>query len=377
METSPAAPGLPLTADELERRLSSRLLDVLIRAALLAALAVLCYQIFAPFLTLAAWSIVLAVSMYPLHQRLARSLGGRQGRASTILILVSVLVILGPMALLLNSLGDSLRGLVQDVQHDSLKIPAPRDSVRNWPVVGEKIHAAWTRAAADLPGLVQSLQPKIADLVRKSLSVVANIGGGLLVFLSALIIAGIIMAYGGPGASVVRSLCIRIAGPERGTRIATLSTATIRTVAQGVLGVAFIQAMLIGLALLVARVPWAGLLSVIALVLAIAQVPTFLVTLPAIAYLWMSGHYGTVAAVGYTVILVVAGLIDNVLKPLMLGRGVDVPMPVILLGAVGGMAAEGILGMFLGAVLLALGYQLLTGWVSNAAPASPLSTPPS
>src|SRR5882672_5401055 len=263
METSPAAPGLPLTADELERRLSSRLLDVLIRAALLAALAVLCYQIFAPFLTLAAWSIVL---------------------------LVSVLVILGPMALLLNSLGDSLRGLVQDVQHDSLKIPAPRDSVRNWPVVGEKIHAAWTRAAADLPGLVQSLQPKIADLVRKSLSVVANIGGGLLVFLSALIIAGIIMAYGGPGASVVRSLCIRIAGPERGTRIATLSTATIRTVAQGVLGVAFIQAMLIGLALLVARVPWAGLLSVIALVLAIAQVPTFLVTLPAIAYLWMSGH---------------------------------------------------------------------------------------
>jgi predicted PurR-regulated permease PerM len=144
-------------------------------------------------------------------------------------------------------------------------------------------------------------------------------------------------------------------------------------VAQGVLGVAFIQAMLFGVILLVAGVPWAGVLAAIALVFAIAQVPTIIVALPAIAYLWMSGQYGTVPAVAYTVLLLLAGLIDNVLKPLLLGRGVDAPMPVILLGALGGMAADGILGMFVGATLLALGYQIFMNWVETP----PASTPPS
>jgi len=111
-------------------------------------------------------------------------------------------------------------------------------------------------------------------------------------------------------------------------------------------------------------VPWAGVLAGIVLVLGIAQVPAVLVTLPAIAYLWMSGEHSTVAAAGYTVLLIVAGMADNVLKPLMLGRGVDAPMPVILLGALGGMAAAGILGMFVGATLLALGYQIFMGWVA-------------
>jgi predicted PurR-regulated permease PerM len=104
-------------------------------------------------------------------------------------------------------------------------------------------------------------------------------------------------------------------------------------------------------------------LSVIVLIVGIAQIPALLVTLPAIAYLWMSGDYGTGAAAGYTVLLAIAGMSDNVLKPLMLGRGVDAPMPVILLGALGGMAAAGILGMFVGATLLALGYQIFKGWV--------------
>jgi len=139
---------------------------------------------------------------------------------------------------------------------------------------------------------------------------------------------------------------------------------TIRAVAQGVIGVAFIQAIIIGVCLLIAGVPWAGVLAGIVLVLGIAQVPAVLVTLPAIAYLWISGDHGTVAAAGYTVLLIVGGMADNVLKPLMLGRGVDAPMPVILLGALGGMAAAGILGMFVGATLLALGYQIFMEWVA-------------
>ena len=127
--------------------------------------------------------------------------------------------------------------------------------------------------------------------------------------------------------------------------------------------VAFIQAIIVGLCLLLASIPFAGVLAVIVLVLGIAQVPALLVTLPAIAYIWMAGDYGTGEATLYTILLFVAGMTDNVLKPLMLGRGVDAPMPVILIGALGGMAVAGILGMFVGATLLALGYQIFMGWV--------------
>ena len=219
-------------------------------------------------------------------------------------------------------------------------------------------------AHSDLPALVQSMQPKIGDLAKSALSFVASIGGGLLQFLASLIIAGIIMAFGKSGSRSSLAIFARIVGSARAGKFAKLSTATIRAVAQGVIGVAFIQAILVGLALLVAGVPWAGVLAAIVLVLAIAQLPALIVTLPAIGYIWSSGDYGNAAAVGYTVVLILTGMADNVLKPLLLGRGVDAPMPVILLGALGGMATAGILGMFVGATLLALGYQIFMNWVA-------------
>ena len=135
--------------------------------------------------------------------------------------------------------------------------------------------------------------------------------------------------------------------------------------ALGVLGVAFIQAIVVGLVLIIAGVPFAGVLALIVLVLGIAQVPALLLTLPVIGYIWASGDYGTASAVIYTVLLLLAGMLDNVLKPLLLGRGVDAPMPVILLGALGGLATAGILGMFVGATLLALGYQIFMWWVAT------------
>jgi predicted PurR-regulated permease PerM len=135
-------------------------------------------------------------------------------------------------------------------------------------------------------------------------------------------------------------------------------------VAQGVIGVAFIQSIVVGLVMMIAGVPFAGGLAMIVLVLGIAQVPALLVTVPVIVYVWASGDYGAVSAVIYTVLLFLAGGLDNVLKPLMLARGVDAPMPVILLGALGGLASSGILGMFVGATLLALGYQFFMKWVA-------------
>jgi predicted PurR-regulated permease PerM len=363
------------TDTETNSRLTAGLLEVLIRAALLLALAVLCVVVFLPFLTLMIWALILAVSLYPLHQALAVRIGGRHGLAATLVVLMGFVLLVAPTAVLMSSLGDSIHRLISDVQNNTLAIPAPPDAVATWPVIGERLHSLWTQAYTDLPALIRSLQPKVGDLTKSALGFVAGIGVGVLQFVAALIIAGIIMGFGQAGARTSQKVFERIVGLERGAKLTQLATATIRAVAQGVIGVAFIQAIVVGLCLLVAGVPWAGVLALIVLVLGIAQIPALLVTLPAIAYLWMSGEYGTGAAIGYTLLLAVAGMSDNVLKPLMLGRGVDAPMPVILLGALGGMATAGILGMFVGATLLALGYQIFRGWIAGDPADSSNSSP--
>jgi len=348
----------------LEERLSRRLLDVYIRFTLVIALVVLCYRVFSPFISLMAWALILAVTLYPAHQMLAQRLRGRQGLASTLLVLAGLVLIVAPTAVLLASLGDSVHHLIGSVRDHTLQVPAPPASVAEWPVIGKKVHALWTQASSDLPTLIQSMQPTIGELSKKAVEMVASIGGSVLAFLVSFAIAGVIMAFGETGARASRNIFDRIVGIDRGEAFVSLSTATIRAVALGVLGVAFIQALLIGLVLLVAGVPYAGVLAMIQLVLGIVQIPALLVTLPAIVYIWVSGAYGTGAAVIYTVLLAVAGLVDNVLKPLMLGRGVDAPMPVVLLGALGGLASAGILGMFVGATVLALGYQIFMAWVA-------------
>ena len=350
--------------ESLDRRFDERVLEVLIRAGIILALALLCFQVFSPFLTLMVWAVILAVALYPLHQSLARKIGGKQGLAATLLVLVAVALIVGPTAVLMSSLGDSVQESISSVRNNTLAIPAPSESVARWPVVGEKLYAAWSRAHADLPAFVHSLQPKIGDFAKGALGFVASIGGGLLLFVAAFIIAGILMAFGEAGARSCESIFKRFAGDEHGAEFNRLATATIRAVAKGVIGVAFIQAIVVGLCLLIAGVPWAGALAAIVLVLGIAQIPALIITLPAIGWIWWTGTYGIFKAVLYTVLLFLAGMADNVLKPLMLGRGVDAPMPVILLGALGGMATAGILGMFVGATLLALGYQLFMSWVA-------------
>jgi predicted PurR-regulated permease PerM len=239
--------------------------------------------------------------------------------------------------------------------------------VAKLPIVGEKLHSVWSQAHDDLPSLLKGVAPQVADVAKTGLGFLAGIGGGVLLLLAAFIVAGIIMAYGEAGERGCQAIFARFFGPVRGARLAHLSVATIRAVALGVLGVALIQAIIIGLCLLVAGVPWAGVLAIVVLLLGIVQVPALVVTLPAIAWIWWTGDYATGHAVAYTVLLLVAGLSDNVLKPLLLGRGVEAPMPVILIGALGGMADSGILGMFVGATLLALGYRVFMGWVEAEA----------
>ncbi|MET0621987.1 MAG: AI-2E family transporter [Pyrinomonadaceae bacterium] len=365
---------LPMPGFEFGRQAQANLLDVLIRAALVGGLAVLCYRVFSPFLTVAVWSVILAVTLYPLHQWLARRVGRRQWLASTILLVFGVLLVVIPTALLLNSFADTVRSFIGTVQQNAVSIPPPREGVERWPVVGRQLHETWSKAHADFPGFVRSIQPEAGELARTALGAVASVGGSLLLFMASFVAAAVVMAYGESGARNSRAICRRVAGGARGEALARLSAATIRAVALGVVGVAFIQAVLIGLALLLAGVPGAGVLALIALVLSIAQVPALVVTLPVVVYIWSSGDYGGAAAVVYTIILLLTGAADNALKPLMLGRGVDAPMPVILFGALGGMAGGGILGMFVGATLLALGHQILMSWADAETETSPAAS---
>lgn len=345
-----------------------QLLDVLINAGLLAILAFVCYRILSPFLTMLLWAVVLAVTLYPLHQLLADRLGGRQGRAAVVLFSLGLVLIGVPMLLLGISLAESIAGLAKGMDVKTLAIPPPPAKIMQWPLVGEKLFELWTLSATNLPALMQKLWPHINGPLKAALGLFGSSITGTVMFLFAFVIAGVIATYGREGAVSARRISRRLMGPERGDRFAALSTATIRTVATGVIGVAFIQAALMGLILGIAGIPFAGALAVAAMVLGIAQVPLVVVALPVIAYIWLGGGYATLPAVIYTVLLLASGLVDNVLKPLLLGRGVDAPMPVILLGALGGMVAGGLLGMFLGAVMLALGYQIFMAWVAMQDP---------
>jgi predicted PurR-regulated permease PerM len=340
--------------------------DTLIRVGLIGGLALLCFRIFSPFLNLTVSSIILSIAMFPLHQWIARRIGGRQKLASAIVLLVGFSLLVIPTWTLMNSFADSVGSFVSAVQENTLRIPPPSDSVKTWPLIGNDVHNYWSRASSDLPGLIQSMQPKMSDLARDAFSIVASIARSMLLLLVAFLIATIVMAYGESAGSSGRMLFTRLAGPTRGEKLAQLALSTIRAVALGVVGVAAIQALLIGLALMLARIPIAGVLAIIALVLGIAQVPAIIITLPVIIYIWASGDYSSGAAIGHTIVLLVTSLADNILKPLMLGRGVAVPMPVILFGALGGMATGGIQGMFVGATALALGYELVKDWIATS-----------
>lgn len=357
-------PAMQFSAD---RMVSSSLMDVLIRLGLISFLAVQCYWVLQPFLHMLLWAVILAVTLYPLQRWLAARLGGRQGSAAAFLTLGTLLLIMGPLFMVGGSLAESATELVRRVTSHELTLPMPSETVAGWPLVGQMFHDAWAMAATDLPRFLKKFEPQLQSGAKQALVIAAGFGGAMLTFAFSIVVAGIMMAFGESGARSAQAIFGRLAGRDTGPPLAVLATSTIRAVAQGVIGVAFIQALLLGVGFVMAGIPGAGLLAMLVLLLCIAQIPAGLVSVPVIAYIWASG-YETVPAIGYTIYLLLAGTADNVLKPLLLARGVDAPMPVILLGALGGAISAGMIGMFVGAVMLAVGYQIFMVWVYTDLP---------
>jgi predicted PurR-regulated permease PerM len=351
-------------------------MEVMIRFGLVAVLVIVCVRIFEPFIGLVLWALILAVVLYPVQRILARRLGGRQGRAATLLVLGSILLIGIPSAMLGGSFASFVFELNAALQAGTLGIDPPKPDVAEWPLVGEKIFEIWDLAARDLPALLEQMQPQLGSISKFVLGMVASTAGEVLKFIGSLIIAGIMMAYGKAGSEAMLRIVNRLAGAGKGAELQKLSTATIRSVALGVIGIAFIQSLLLGVGFIWAGVPAAGLLALVALLLGIAQLPAMLVSLPVIGYIWWSGDSTAMNTV-YTAYLLVASLADNVLKPILLGRGVDAPMPIILLGALGGMITAGMIGLFVGAVFLTLGYVIFMAWVDDQKPAAETDAAPS
>ncbi len=353
------------------RQLSKELTDVFIRVGVIAFVVYMAVSIISPFQGLLLWALILAVALYPLHQRLVKRLGGRQGPAATLLVVVGLLLIGGPTVMLGSSFANHIYGLYTGFESQGFDIKPPPASVAEWPLIGEKVHAAWSSAAENTAAFVRQIEPQLRNFYKPILAAAANTAGGVMLFLGSLIVSGIMMAYGESGSRAMLRIFIRLAGPAKGPGLHRLSTATIRSVATGVIGVALIQALLLGIGFVMAGVPGAGVWAMIVLLLGVAQLPATLVSLPVIAYIWWAGDASTVMNIVFTVYLLVAGLADNVLKPLLLGRGVDAPMPVILIGALGGMVVGGIIGLFIGAVLLAVAYKIFMEWVGEAGDGDP------
>jgi len=275
-------------------------------------------------------------------------------------------VILVPTYLLGVAVAASIDHAMVVFKAGTFRIPPPAESIASWPLVGQRLYDYWLQASTDLTGLVQKFAPQLKDAGLALLGMVTGLGAGLLLFFVALIVAGILMAHGEKGHASAVQIASRISGPENGPQIAELCTATIRAVAQGVVGIAFIQMLLIGIGFVVMGIPAAGLLALAVLLLGIMQLPATLITIPVIVFVIATQGVTTMTVI-FSVYVFVAGLADNVLKPLLLGRGVAVPMPVVLIGALGGMVTGGVIGLFIGPVMLSVGYQLFWRWVNDQA----------
>jgi predicted PurR-regulated permease PerM len=354
---------MPITPTA-HRAPSRELLDALIRAGLIAVLAVFCFRIFVPFLNLMIWALILAITLYPLQVRLRSICADKDGLSATLIILVAFAVIIMPTYLLGVAVAESIEHVMAIFKSGSFRIPPPAESIASWPLVGRHLYEFWQQASTDLTGLVQRFAPQLKEAGLAVLGTVTGLGAGLLVFFLALIVAGILMAHGERGHRSAVLIASRISGPENGAEITDLCTATIRAVALGVVGIAFIQMLLIGVAFIVMGIPGAGLLALAVLLIGIMQLPATLITAPVIIFVIVTQGV-TTATIVFSVYIFVAGLVDNVLKPLLLGRGVAVPMPVVLIGALGGMVTGGIVGLFIGPVMLAVGYQLFWRWVRD------------
>jgi predicted PurR-regulated permease PerM len=333
----------------------------------LGALGVLIYvaaTLVQPFIEVAIWSIVIAVALSPAYERLTHLLGGRRRLAAALMTIAWFLVIIGPATWLALGLIDSLRVISGELDFSALTPPAPPSAIKAWPLIGEPIYQFWDLASTNLAGALAKIAPYLKPLGSILLQVAAETGTGMLKFFAAIVVAGFLFAPAPRLVESVRTFARRLLS-QRGEEFVALAGATIRAVSRGVIGVSVLQALLAGIGLMVAGVPGASLITSAVLILGIIQIGPSVVLVPLVIWSWFAME--TTAALLFTAYMIPVNLMDNVLRPLVMGRGLQTPMLVILVGVIGGTLAYGITGLFLGPIVLAVIWELTATWIKEQA----------
>jgi predicted PurR-regulated permease PerM len=346
----------------------AKALEATIHVGLVVLLLYWCFKIGQPFIGIIVWGIIIAIAIHPIYARLKSALGGRDRLAATLITLLVLILLLVPTIMLSDSLIHTAREFSAQLEDGTLSVPPPSESVRLWPVIGEPAYKLWSLSSEDLGAAVSKMAPQLKKYGISLLSTAANAGVGILMFVVSIIIAGVLLAYADGAQQAALAFFTRLAG-ERGATFVQLAGATVRSVAQGILGVALIQSILAGLGCLVVGVPGAGFWALLILLLAVVQLPTILILGPIIVYVFSTSS--TITAVLFAIWSVLVGISDAFLKPLLMGRGVDVPMLVIFIGAIGGFMTSGIIGLFVGAIIFTAGYKLFLAWLSEDTQSEP------
>jgi predicted PurR-regulated permease PerM len=357
--------------DDHDALLMRRATDVVVRIAVVGLLVLWCFKIFSPFLIPLIWGIILAVALRPVHVAIETALGGRRKLAATLLVVLCLGVLAVPVVALSGSLVEGVRFVSDTVESSvegEVRVPPAPASVASWPLVGPALYETWSAASTSLEKALEPFHSQLLAFASWLVGVAKQAAIGALLTAVAIVIAAFLLTRREAVAGIALAIGVRLGG-EPGEEAVRSAGQAIAAVAKGVVGVAAIQAALAAIGLAVAGVPGAGLWALLVLMLAVAQLPPILVLGPAVLYL-VAADAGTVTIVLFALWAVIVSLSDAVLKPLLLGRGVDLPVAVILIGAIGGLMLHGLIGLFVGAVVLSTGYRLFGAWLRRPAVAA-------
>lgn len=335
-------------------------LQVLLIGILIAA----CFLIMKPFLLSLIWAAMVVAATWPLMLKVETWLWGKRGLAVAAMTITMLLLFIVPFSFAIAVIIENADGIVTWAKMLETK---PLPSLPGWvtgiPIAGPKLATAWGSILAGPEGLSARLAPYVGDMLKWFLSQAGSIGMIALQFLLMVILTAIFYSSGEKVSKGIISFARRLGG-NHGEEITVLAMKTVRGVALGVVGTALIQSLLGGVGLAVAGVPASAVLTAVMFVLCIAQLGPTIVLLPAVIWLYYSDQtvWGTVLLV-WTVFV---GTIDNLLRPLLIRKGADLPLLLIFAGVIGGLIAFGIVGLFIGPVILAVTYKLLAAWVDSA-----------
>jgi predicted PurR-regulated permease PerM len=336
--------------------------EIIIKLFILLLIIAWCLMIMYPFVSVVLWSLILAMAFYPLHTSLSRNLGKRPKLASFIIVFTILVIIFVPTWFLVRSLVEEVKDLKLSFDSGSLSIPPPTDKVKEWPLIGEKVYELWQNASVNLGQTIVKYSEHLAGVGTKLAKGILSTAGGFLQIMISLIIAGILLNIGGAGEGL-RKFFRKIAG-NRGDEFADMTMITVNNVVKGVLGVALILALINGTLFMLAGIPYAGIFTLLIFIIGLLQIPAIIVSLPLIIYMFATKE--TAPAIIWSVLFLLGGAADNVLKPVLLGKGSPVPMLVIFIGVIGGFMLSGFIGLFTGAIVMSIGYKLFDQWMNSS-----------